>query len=122
MQIKSACLRHIDQTIKSLDRQSWNKQHVCLVPDNIDDCLAMLQQHAVCKAACLGQTSALVLPNEGRGRCSPLLVNMCCLGQHKLLGNGHKQWLYRDDPSQTHGVLVADQLPDPIKVLESRGA
>jgi hypothetical protein len=43
MQIKSACLRHIDQTIKSLDQQSWNKQHVCLVPDNIDDCSAMLQ-------------------------------------------------------------------------------
>jgi hypothetical protein len=123
MQIESACLRPIDQIIHSLDQQSWEKQHVCLVPDNVDDCLAMLQQHAACKSACPGQTSALVVvPTEARDRCSPLLINMCCLGQHKLRGNKHKQWLYRDDPSQTHGVHVADQLPDAIKVLRVGGS
>jgi hypothetical protein len=123
MQIESACLRPINQTINSLEQQSWKKQHVCLVPDNVDNCLAMLQQHAACKSACPGQTSALVvLPTEAPDRCSPLLVNMCCLGQHKLRGNKHKQWLYKDDPRQTHGVHMADQLPGAIKVLRVGGS
>jgi hypothetical protein len=78
--------------------------------------LAMLQQHARYKAE-NPQTSALVLvPKQARTECSPLLVNMTCLGKHMLPCHIRK-WIYRDDPSAKLGIQLAADLPNTVKVL-----
>jgi hypothetical protein len=82
--IPFAMVRQKMHVIKSAEAEVWKGTNVCLVPQSNWDCMAMLQQHARYKAE-NPQTSALVLvPEQARKECSPLLANMTCLGKHML--------------------------------------
>jgi hypothetical protein len=102
--------------IKSAEADVWKGTNVCLVPQSNWDCMVLLQQHARYKAE-NPQTSALVLvPEQARKECSPLLANMTCLGKH-MLPCHERKWIYRDDPSAKLGIQLAADLPNTVRVL-----
>jgi hypothetical protein len=108
----------IGQVVTEEGVKTWSGTHVCLMP-NVGASVEVLRQHFQCKKHKPLETSALVvIPEADHARCTHLLANMCCYGQHQLQQNtDNNYWVYKDNTDMQPGILTFANLPEPLKLF-----